>query len=132
MGAYTSIRGWVGLYEDEMVESVREVVRQALSSADRYGLTLEVAALYNRGWIIPEDHINWTHYVFYGADIRTEHIDYIRDQVRAIAAVAVEDDGDLFHPDGVFYVDEDGTFEIPPAIWELGEGRFEERQRTTV
>ena len=128
MGAYTSIRGWIAL-TDEMVEEVRKIISRAPSRAENYGLTTDGAELYNLGWIVPEDHINWTHYIFYGADIRTGAVRYIRDQVEEIAGVSREDDDFIDFPDGILYLDEDGTYGHPPRIWELHGGRLYESER---
>ena len=130
MGAYTSIRGWIGL-TDEMLPSVREVISRAPERAEQYSLTSYGAEFYNQGWVVPEEHINWTHYIFYGADIRTEAIPYLRDQLEEIARVRLEDeDGFVDYPDGVLYLDEDGTYGHPPRLWELRKGELHEHERS--
>lgn len=88
----------------------------------------ESAELYNQGWIIPDEHINWTHYIFYGADIRTRCIDLIRSEMTAIAEMFMLDEtldgGRGIYPTGVIHVHEDGTFGYPDEVWEMNDGKM--------
>ncbi|MGW6405414.1 hypothetical protein, partial [Streptomyces sp. NPDC055134] len=75
---------------------------------------------YSHGWSTPRQHVNWTHYIFYGADIRESALEWFMDQIREIARIpASDDDGDLIR--GLFLASHevDGTTE-----WQVREGQF--------
>lgn len=81
--------------------------------------------MYNRGWQIPDGHINWTYYIFYGADIRIQQLDYIRDQIITLAHNIYEMDGEFTdYMEGVFDLkdDEDTIF----FTWKIEDGEFTE------
>jgi hypothetical protein len=135
MGHYTSVRGWLELNE-EMVSQVQKIIKESFNNKTASNTPCELAELYNRGWVFPIDHINWTYYVFYGADIRTRHISYIKEQLMAIAANIksyTEELRDVLpanyinYPSGIFYIDdEDNEFSL---YWELKNGQFTETSR---
>ncbi|WP_327071276.1 hypothetical protein [Kitasatospora sp. NBC_01302] len=107
MGVYVSVRGWLECDEKQLV-----AVEQVLAShADDH---------YFDGWSTPRRQINWTRYIFYGADIRASALDWFAEQIREIARIpASDDDGDLVR--GLFLVghEVDGTSE-----WQVREGRL--------
>ncbi|WP_339745355.1 hypothetical protein [uncultured Rubinisphaera sp.] len=127
MGAYTSIRGWVEVH-DKALADIRNVLVRHEDQATEFELTREGAEFYNKGWIIPNEHINWTHYIFYGADIRTRAIPFIRSEMAEIAAMfmrddEIDDDWGIF-PTGVIHVEEDGTHGYPDEEWLLQDGKL--------
>lgn len=81
MGAFVSIRGWLECDERQLA-AIHEII--AAREDD----------LYSNGWGEPRQHINWTCYVFYGADIRAPAVDRLLGQVREIADISANADGD--------------------------------------
>ena len=77
MGAYVAIRGWLQC-DDKQLALVRHVID---SDQDRY----------NGGWAFPAQRINWTGYVFYGADIRDGAVDWFLDQLQQLATLPASD-----------------------------------------
>lgn len=107
MGVYVSIRGWLECDETQLT-----AIQGIISSHEDHH--------YTNGWGSPRRHVNWTHYIFYGADIRESALDWFTDQIREIARIpASDDDGDLVQ--GVFLVSHevDGT-----AEWQVRDGQF--------
>ncbi|MGP3974441.1 hypothetical protein ACTWQF_10620 [Streptomyces sp. 8N114] len=83
MGTYVSIRGWLECDETQLA-----AIQQIISSHEDNH--------YANGWGSPRQHVNWTHYIFYGADIRESALDWFTDQIRKIARIPPsDDDGDL-------------------------------------
>lgn len=107
MGTYVSIRGWL-----ECDEKQRVALQEVISSHEDDH--------YTNGWASPRRHVNWTHYVFYGADIRDASLDWFSDQIRAIARIPPSDeDGDLVR--GVFLV----SHEVEGmAEWQVRDGQL--------
>lgn len=82
MGTYVSVRGWLECDERQLA-----VIRTIIDAHNDEH--------YSRGWGEPRQHINWTRYVFYGADMRESALDEFREQVQAIARIPASDaDGD--------------------------------------
>lgn len=143
MGNYVSVRGWLELDED-MIPQVQEIIGQAASNAEVFKITIQQAEFYKRGWVFPDKRINWTYYCFYGADIRIQHLDYLKTQLKAIAENVqlrdevyvdlfkdnVEDERNLLDcVEGTFFVDdEDKRISL---IWSLSKGAFHESRRAS-
>jgi len=51
---------------------------------------------YNKGWRYPEEIINWTAYIFYGADIKEYYLEFIQDEIKEILKKNIEIDGMFF------------------------------------
>lgn len=81
MGVYVSVRGWLQC-DEEQLNPIREIIA---SHEDHH---------YSGGWGTPRRHVNWIHYVFYGADIRESAVDWLLDQIREIAQVPAIDEED--------------------------------------
>jgi hypothetical protein len=131
MGAYTSIRGWFQVH-DKALSEIRSVLTNHEGRAADFVLTREVCEFYNQGWIIPDGHINWTHYIFYGADIRTHAVPFIRSQMQEIASIfmkdaEIDDDWGIF-PTGIIHVKEDGTYGYPDEVWQIQAGKMTTQQ----
>ncbi|MDT0566209.1 hypothetical protein RM704_01710 [Streptomyces sp. DSM 3412] len=107
MGSYVSVRGWLECDETQLA-----AVQQIIARHDDNH--------YTHGWGTPRQHVNWTHYVFYGADIRESALDWFADQVRAMARLPASDaDGDLVQ--GLFLV----GHEVEGATeWQVRDGRL--------
>ncbi|MFF7144653.1 hypothetical protein ACFZB5_26110 [Streptomyces nodosus] len=107
MGVFVSVRGWLECDETQLA-AVQEIIS---SHTDDH---------YSSGWTTPRQQVNWTSYLFYGADIRESALDWFMDQLREIARIpASDDDGDLVR--GLFLASHevDGTTE-----WQVREGRL--------
>lgn len=125
MGTYISIRGWIECPE-EKIPLIKNIISSFVDKAANYGFGAEGAEMYNKGWVIPDEHINWTHYIFYGADIRVQRLNYIKDQLKALSKEVIKIDGDFtWYLNGVFHVDHEEGNES--YIWKLSESNFYEQ-----
>lgn len=124
MTHYTSIRGWIECPRNR-IKDIRDLILSYVERAESYGLKKDVAQLYNQGWHFPEDHINWTYYIFYGADIQTELIDYIKDQIIELTEKIYEvDEGGTDYIVGAFEIE--GEDSKRSVIWRTRDGEFKE------
>jgi hypothetical protein len=109
MGQFTQIRGWIEV-SDDMIPAVEDVIANVpriASSRDSKAI-----ALYQAGWHIGPV-INWTRYVFFGADVKSEYVDVYKEAISALASLR---DADSEHPVGLFFVDvQDGS----PLSWRV-------------
>ncbi|WP_251096401.1 hypothetical protein [Streptomyces sp. Caat 7-52] len=107
MGVYVSVRGWLECDKTQLA-AVQEVIS---THADEH---------YSNGWSTPRQQVNWTHYIFYGADIRESALDWFTNQITEIARIPASDgDGDRIR--GLFLASHevDGTTE-----WQVRDGRL--------
>ncbi|SCF95470.1 MULTISPECIES: hypothetical protein [unclassified Streptomyces] len=106
MGVYVSVRGWLECDKTQLA-----VLQEIISShADDH---------YSNGWSTPRQHVNWTHYLFYGADIRESALDWLQNQIREIARIpASDEDGDRIRGPFLATHELDGTTE-----WQIREGQ---------
>ncbi|MEU9243592.1 hypothetical protein [Streptomyces sp. NPDC048385] len=107
MGVYVSIRGWLECDETQLA-----AIQEIISSRDD--------GHYTNGWGSPRRHVNWIHYIFYGADIRESALEWFTDQIRQIARIPSSDhDGDLVQ--GLFLASHEveGTTE-----WQVRDGQL--------
>jgi hypothetical protein len=107
MGVYVSVRGWLEC-DGKQLTAVQEIIS---SHADDH---------YSGGWSTPRRQVNWTNYVFYGADIRESALDWFTNQITEIARIpASDDDGDRIQ--GLFLArhEVEGTTE-----WQVRDGRL--------
>ncbi|RFS80973.1 hypothetical protein D0T12_34445 [Actinomadura spongiicola] len=106
MGIYVGVRGWLQCDERQLA-----AIRTIIAAHDD--------GHYSNGWGWPRQHINWTHYVFFGADIREWAVDALLTQVEEIAQLpASDEDGDRVT--GLFFAthESDGMTE-----WQIREGQ---------
>ncbi|MFF6783466.1 hypothetical protein [Streptomyces sp. NPDC012510] len=107
MGTYVSVRGWLECDETQLA-----AIQQIIDAHDDNH--------YTNGWGSPRKHVNWTHYLFYGADMRASALDWFTDQIREMARLPPSDgDGDLVQ--GLFLAthEVEGTTE-----WQVRDGRL--------
>jgi hypothetical protein len=105
VGAYVSVRGWLEC-DARQLAAVQEIIA---SHDDDHC---------SGGWGAPRRHINWSHYLFYGADIRESALEWFIGQVREIARIpASDEDGDLVV--GLFFVSHEGK---GTAEWQVRDG----------
>jgi len=119
MARYVSVRGWLEC-EYEYIPEIKKIVDNYSDNYSAFEATPEVRSLYQKGWRFPQDKINWTAYIFYGADIKSQCVDYIREQIIKISLVNDE-------IRGLFYVDdEEGERRMR---WEIYDGNIAEEER---
>ncbi|NLL64159.1 MAG: hypothetical protein GX241_08060 [Ruminococcaceae bacterium] len=114
MGHFVSIRGWIECEEGDII-FIKEIMDNFCRNYTKHFIKEETKKLYQKGWQIPNEFINWSAYIFYGADIREYHTDFIKDQIIAIAASNKEIEG-YFHVD-----DDEGNIKVS---WKLYKGEL--------
>ncbi len=125
MGHFTSVRGWLQLFSDTTSDVMR-IISDFNEHAPDYGISHESADLYMGGWVAREKHINWSSYIFYGADVRTEALPFFESLLRVIAEKATfHADDDVFCARGVFHIDDEDNEQT--TIWKISGGHFEKK-----
>jgi len=107
MGVFVGVRGWLQCDGRQLTQI------KAIVSSDDSDRT------YGGGWAFPAKQYNWTNYVFFGADMRVQALDWFLEQLRAVARLpASDEDNDLVT--GLFLVthEVEGTSE-----WQVRDGR---------
>ncbi|MCQ8773100.1 hypothetical protein [Streptomyces telluris] len=105
MGTYISVRGWLEC-DDKQLAAIQEII--SAHEDDHY----------SNGWSTPRRHINWTHYLFYGADVRESALDWFTDQITEIAQIP-DTDGYLVR--GLFLA----THEVTGTMeWQIRNGQL--------
>jgi len=127
MGRYVSIRGWLEL-DDELTNEVKSAIEQSPTQSENFGVSPEDAEFYIKGWTIPSDYINWTRYIFYGADIRLQGLKFMKSLLEKIAQIQLADGGDIDFVTGVFFIDDEGEDRLS-LLWEIKEGQLIEISR---
>ncbi|WKU42893.1 hypothetical protein Q3V23_01765 [Streptomyces sp. VNUA116] len=105
MGAYVSIRGWLECDEGQFTAA-----RKVISSHE--------GDHYSHGWGAPRRHINWTYYLFYGANIRESAVNWFTGQLREIARIS---DADGYFVRGLFLASHEAA---GMTEWQVREGRL--------
>lgn len=106
VGVFVRVRGWLECDDRQLVQ-VREIVEA--NDPDR---------TYGGGWGFPAKQYNFTNWVFFGAEMRAQSVDWFLEQLRCVARVpASDDDNDLIT--GLFLVshETDGMSE-----WQVRDG----------
>ena len=114
MAYYYSLRGWLETSD----ESFPRVIERLTELKHAYPEDSQFH-LYMKGWCWANEQINWTHYVFYGADVQIKGLDLLGIVLDSITAMGCEVDG-YFRADG-----EDGiksfVYTIIDDIWGVRE-----------
>jgi hypothetical protein len=108
MGSFYHVRGWLET-SFELVPQFKEIVQRFNYNYIKYGLSDRQAVLYQKGWHFPEYPINYTSYIFYGAEVKSD--DYIKDQIIDIIQSCEE-------IDGLFYFDYEGDYHTKWKIFD--------------
>jgi hypothetical protein len=120
MSKFISIRGWIEC-DKEYIPKIKDIISYFSKEYSKYPIEQETKDLYQKGWNIPADTINWTAYIFYGADIREYNSDFIKDEITAIA----ESNKEI---EGYFFVDDDeGEKKL---YWRVYNGKIIETERS--
>lgn len=89
MSIYVKVRGWLECDEKQLA-----AIQALISSHDDDH--------YSGGWGTPRRHLNWTYFVFYGADIQAQDLGWLLDQLRDIAQIPASDE-DGVQVQGLFF-----------------------------
>ncbi|MFE3166023.1 hypothetical protein [Streptomyces sp. NPDC059224] len=106
MGVFVDARGWLQC-DDRQLAQVREIVGS--DDPDR---------TYSGGWAFPPRQYNFVNWVFFGAQMRAQSVDWFLERLRSVARIpASDDDNDLIT--GLFVVSHevDGMSE-----WQVRDG----------
>jgi hypothetical protein len=93
MGKYVSVRGWLEC-DENTVNEVKKIRDDFTASSNQGLLDKDKLELYQSGWTFPDRQMNWTAYVFYGADLREYHLDFMKKQLSEMANI--QDVQDIF------------------------------------
>ncbi|MCG8910768.1 MULTISPECIES: hypothetical protein [unclassified Pseudomonas] len=126
MGAYITVAGWLQLDQSLPMEEIEGQLKAPVPGAAGL-VTDQQMGLYRDGWMIQPRSINSTRFVFFGAQIRTHALPYIRAQVEGLARLVVQTDDYAISPSGYFLLTEDGTHGIPETEWLIEDGKVIDR-----
>ncbi|BAP56784.1 hypothetical protein THII_2487 [Thioploca ingrica] len=94
MAYYHSLRSWLEI-EPENFLSVIGIIKSFQKRYENH----PKFSLYLQGWCWSETHINWTHYLFYGADVTEEGLEFFKDMLSDLAKSGLNLSG-YFHAQG--------------------------------
>lgn len=121
MGKYISIRGWFECEEHD-VSKVKEINMKFTENYSDTELNYNTRKLYQLGWVYPENQVNWTTYIFYGADIREYHLGFIKEQISEIAVIP--------EITGYFLIDDhEGEQKL---CWQVFDGHLVETEQVNI
>lgn len=91
---YYSLRGWLEI-EPENFLNVIEMIKSLQKRYENHSKF----SLYLKGWCWSETNINWTHYLFYGADVTEEGLEFFKNMLADLANNGLKLSG-YFHAQG--------------------------------
>lgn len=96
MAKYVSVKGWFEC-ESHQVKNIKKII-DSCGTKNYPGNIFdnENTKLYNKGWCYPEEIINWTSYIFYGADIKEYYSGFIKDEIKEVLKKNTGIDGIFF------------------------------------
>lgn len=94
MSYFYSVRGWLEVSPDSFSR-----VASAIAKIRERWRGDEKAHLYMKGWCWSDEPINWTRYMFYGADVTEEGLLIFRSTISELMRLGVELSG-YFHARG--------------------------------
>lgn len=95
MGYYYSVRGWLELDEDFLAK-----VDETLEGMRKEASDDPVLLTYLKGWCWNPEPLNWTKYVFYGADVQQNGVRLLEETLARLTLIpGIELDG-YFKVDG--------------------------------
>lgn len=117
MAKYVSVKGWLEC-EDTQVKNIKKIVNNYGNKSYPGNIFNNGnIKLYNKGWRYPEEIINWTSYIFYGADIKEYYSGFIQDEIKEILRKNTGIDGMFF-----FYYEEGGI-----QYWQITDSEIKEQ-----
>lgn len=121
MGKYVSVRGWLEC-DESTINEVKKIRDDFTANYNEGLLDEDKLELYQSGWTFPERQINWTAYVFYGADIREYHLDFMKKQLSEMANIE-----DIT---GYFLIDDhDGEYHL---CWQISDNKIIESEQENI
>ncbi|WP_437590476.1 hypothetical protein [Sorangium sp. So ce1000] len=94
MSYFYSVRGWLEASPSDFSKVVSTItsLRERWQSHDK-------ERLYMKGWCWSDEPVNWTRYLFYGADVTEDGLRLLCDTIRELTLLKVEISG-YFHARG--------------------------------
>src|ERR1700712_3647928 len=83
MAKYISITGSL-ICSEAHIKIIKEVINSYENRNDEFALTKEEMNLYQSCWNFQNQAVNWSRYVFYGADIKSYALSLIKSQIETI------------------------------------------------
>jgi len=84
MAKYVSVKGWLEC-EYSQIKEIKKIIDDYKTRTNMGSIfNNENMKFYNKGWRYPEEIINWTAYIFYGADIKEYYLEFIQDEIKEI------------------------------------------------
>jgi len=80
MATYYTVRGWIETTND-YIDDLKSVIMYSMDSSE---LSKEQISLYKDGWVFPKNIINWSSFIFFGADVQYAGVVAIRNALLAI------------------------------------------------
>ena len=108
MSYFFAVRGWLEVDPDKFNSIILEIERLILTATD------EKHKLYLKGWVYKQVIVNWTGYVFYGADVDEVGLHLLTSVIGDLAKI----DGEI---EGYFQVRGEDNGERYDIIVEDGE-----------
>lgn len=117
MAKYVSVKGWLEC-EHSQVEGIKKIISDYEVRTDLGNIfSYESMKLYNKGWCYQEEIINWTSYIFFGADVKEYYLEFIQEEIKEILRKNIE-------IEGMFFFDyEEGEI----SYWEITNSRINEK-----
>ena len=102
MSKYVSIKGWLECEHSQLEEIHKIISDYGFKKEFESIVGYESMALYNKGWCNRKEIINWTSYIFYGADVKDYCAYFIQSEIREILSKCSEIEGMFFfqHEEG--------------------------------
>jgi len=94
MAYYYSLRGWLEVEPENFSHTI-----EMLKSLQKQYEADPKLSLYLKGWCWNEANINWTAYLFYGADVTEEGLKFFKSMLSLIAKSGLKLSG-YFHAQG--------------------------------
>lgn len=102
MAKYVSVKGWLECEHSQIEEIHKVILNYGSKMGFETSIGHESVELYNKGWCNQKEIVNWTSYIFYGADVKDYCLDFIKGEIKEILSKCVEIDGMFFfqHEEG--------------------------------
>jgi len=94
MSYFYSVRGWLEMSPDAFPNVISTITALRTRWSDN-----EKAQLYMKGWCWSSEPINWTRYVFYGADVTEDGLAVLRRVLTEMTLLKLDLSG-YFHAQG--------------------------------
>lgn len=82
MANYITIKGWLQC-EYEQVETIRKNMQTCIKDCGLYAMNNEQVTCYSSAWVFPQKPLNWSAFIFFGADIKNYAVSFVKYQVES-------------------------------------------------